>query len=329
VARALDAIRPHPHRGDIIAAGAVPFTLAILLVDLRFAGAWSAGVRLIVVGGAAAFVGTMAWISPREGVGPRAYQTVLYVAGLILLQAALLRLADVLGAGGGLPGAGTLVWTEAAVAGAAIAIAMRRNAASATLIAAVAGGAAALAFVRWAFDPATAVPSRWVLAGLIVIYGGGVIALRDRRRRHAVQLVSAAGIAALALVLSFAGAGLALGIALIGAGLGAAGWGWELLVLGVGFGLIAYAGADDEPGPAYLGTAALLGFVLLAAPPGRGGPSLLGWPAALLLMGVIGFVIGLRPRQPLPPEPDPGPPDDGAVVPGPAPTPGTLRGAGP
>ncbi len=310
----------------------MPFTLAIVIVDLRFAGAWSAGVRFVIVAAAAALVGTMAWIAPLEGFAPRAYQTVLYVTGLVLLQAALLRLAVILGAGdSGLPGAGTLAWTEAALAAAAVAVAARRNSSAATLIAAVAGGAAALAFVPWAFDPATADPQRWVLAGLLVAYGAGVMALRDRRRRHAVQLVSAAALATLALVLSFAGSGLALGAALIGAGLGPAGWGWELLVLLVGFGLVAYAGADDERGPAYLGAAVLAGFVLLAAPPGRGGPSLLGWPLVLAAMGLAGFVIGLRPRRPLPPEPDAGAgpgPAPAPVVPGPAPTPDALRGDG-
>lgn len=41
--------------------------------------------------------------------------------------------------------------------------------------------------------------------------------------------------------------------------------------------------------------------------------SLIWWPLFLLLIGVAGIVIGLRPRQALPPSPD-------ANIPGPAPT---------
>lgn len=333
MARALDAIRPHPHRGDIIAAGAVPFTLAVLVVDVRFSGTWSDGVLLLAVGASAAFVGAMAWLAPLEGIAPRAYQTVLYVTALGLLQAALLRLAPVLGAAAGPTEAGTLAWTEALVAAAGIGLAARRNSAAGTLVAAVAGGVAALAFVRWAWDPAGGTAFRWVLALLILGYGAGVIALRDRRRRHAVQLVSAAGVAALALAASFVqftGFLIWWTEPVPEFALPAAGWGWELLILLVGFGLVAYAGADDERGPAYLGFAVLVAFVLLAAPTGSGGPSLLGWPLVLGAMGLAGFAIGLRPRRPLPPEPDAGEaPGPAPVVPGPAPAPDVLRGDGP
>lgn len=327
----LEVLRPHPHRGDIVAAGAVPITLAILLVDVRFAEQWTDPVRLAVVGIAAAFVAAMSLLAPMEGPGPRAYQTVLFVSGLALIQAALLRLAAVLGADATLS-ASTLVWTEALLAAAALVPATRRNSSAATLIAALAAGVAALAFVRWAFDPLTAGPFRWTLLILIVAYGVGVMALRDRRRRHAVQLVSAAGLAAAGIAASLLGVvgdvvfGEAAPVLLVFdfAPSGAA-WGWELVILLVGFGLVAYAGADDERGPAYLGAVVLLAFVVVAGPAPPGEASLVGWPLVLGLMGIAGFAIGLRPLRPLPPPPagDDEPPA-GGPLPGPLPTPETL-----
>jgi hypothetical protein len=40
----LDAVRPHPHRGDLIAAAAVPLAIGVLLAEVRFDGV--AGVAL-------------------------------------------------------------------------------------------------------------------------------------------------------------------------------------------------------------------------------------------------------------------------------------------
>jgi hypothetical protein len=85
--------------------------------------------------------------------------------------------------------------------------------------------------------------------------------------------------------------------------------GWELYLLAIGFGLVAYAGADREPGPAYLGTAVLIVFAALAGVPAINRGALVGWPLFLFLflflfaLGAAGLIVGLRPRRPLPPEP--------------------------
>jgi hypothetical protein len=134
--------------------------------------------------------------------------------------------------------------------------------------------------------------------------------LRDRWGRHAVQLINAGGVVTVVLGGSFlVGAAFhsvgdpALGLFGLAGGTGAAGWGWKLWVLAVGFGLTAFACADREPGPAYLGVLLLVEFAVLvgAAPSGRG--SLVGWPLFLLVIGAIGMIVGLRPRRPLPPPP--------------------------
>ena len=55
-----------------------------------------------------------------------------------------------------------------------------------------------------------------------------------------------------------------------------------MLVAG-GAALIAYTAAFARSGPAYLGVANLLAFVILAGQASDDGPSLVGWPLLLLL----------------------------------------------
>jgi hypothetical protein len=78
VASVLDRLRPHPHRGDIIAAGAVPLALAAFVIELRMTH-WALGPRFIVAFLIAALLLTMAWLAPLEGGSPRAYHSVQLV----------------------------------------------------------------------------------------------------------------------------------------------------------------------------------------------------------------------------------------------------------
>lgn len=300
-----EALRPRPFRGDVIGAGVVVLAALVLVVRARFDGTWEPGAHLFYSALAAGLVLAMAVLSPREGDAPRPYQSVLVVAGFALAFVALLSLAEVLGADEPLSSAGTVVWVGALLAALAAFFARDRNSAVATLLAAVTGGVVVLAFVEWVFDPETTSTFRWLLALLTLAYAVGALSQRDRRRRHAVQLVNAAGLAVLALAASFAIANL------LGALLPFGGeddgdpvaWGWELFILACAFGLIAYAAVDRESGPAYLGVANLLAFLLLAAPPGEDGASLIGWPLLLAIAGGALLWIGLRPTSPAPPEP--------------------------
>jgi len=300
VTRVRHLLRPHPHRGDLIAAGAVPLTVAVVMLNVRMDSTWGDGIHLVITALACALVLGMGLLAEREEDYPRAYQTVLLLAGLTLLAIALYRLAQVLGAESPLESSSTATWMAAIFAAVAAVPAWERiNSPICALVEVVAGGVTLLAFVDWVFDPKGPTTFRWILLLLIAVYVAAHLRWRDSRPRHAVHMVNAAGLAGLAIAFSF---GFVL--ALPFGGSGDPGTWWELVLLGIGLGLVAYAGVDREPGPAYLGFAVLLAFALLAGLPSPGGASIVGWPLLLLLLGGAAVAAGLRPLQPLPPAPD-------------------------
>jgi hypothetical protein len=304
----LDRLRPLPHRGDVIAAGAVPLAIAAIVIELRMTQ-WSLGPRFVVVALTAGVLLAMGWLAPLEGPEPRAYRSALLVSGLLPLVIALILLAELLGAHRP-PGNGGVSWTFAAEALIALAAARRANSAVCTLIAAIAASIAAEAFVSWVFAPHGLGTFRAILLVLTLAFAAGAIRLRDHRRRHAVALIDAAGLVTLVLavtylyVAAFASVLRASGAFLtVFGGHGTAPFGWKLYLAAVGFGLVAYAAVDREPGPAYLGAAVLASFALLVGIPTSQRGSLVGWPLFLLVIGAAGLVIGLRPSRPLPPPP--------------------------
>jgi hypothetical protein len=305
----LDRLRPHPHRGDVIAAGAVPLAVAAVLIELRMTQ-WSLGPRFAVVALVALLILTMGWLAPLESAdGPRPYHSALLIAGLLPLALALVLLAEVLGASRP-PGAGGLAWTFALEAAAATLAARRANSGACTLIAALAGAVAVEEFVGWVFQPQGEGTFRAILLALSLALIAGAMRLRDRRRRHAVQLINGVGLLTLVLGLSYLvptliGDVLSRASLAVSAPQATAPSGWKLWLLAVGFGLVAYAGVDREPGPAYIGVAVLGAFVLLAGRHAANRGSLVGWPLFLLVLGGAGLAVGLRPRKPLPPPPDP------------------------
>jgi hypothetical protein len=295
----LDALRPKPFRGDVVAAGAVVLVTLAWVLQVRFDRAWGDATHLACGAVAFAFVTAVAVLSPREGTAPRAYQSVLYVASFALAVAVLARLALALGSGA-VGGAGTAWWVAALLALHALAFATRRDSAVCTLLGALAGGVAVLTFCHWALGADHAPAFRWILLGLVTVYGLAAVAERDRHLRHGVALIDAAGLATLGIALTFVGDVFAPL-----AGHRTAAWGWELLVLAIGFGLIAYSSVDRQPGPAYLGVANLAAFAIMTSGGvGRHGATLLGWPVFLALAAAVLLVIGLRPTTPAPPAPD-------------------------
>ena len=285
------ALRPKPFRGDVVAAGVVVLTTLVVCCATRLSGAWPAETHLIYATVAWAFVTSMAALAPLEGEHPRAYQSILYVASVALWLTALIELARVAGAGELGVRASTVAWIAAVTALGALAFAIGRNSAVCTLIGALAGGVAVLAAVQWLGTPDDAAPFRWALVALMVVYGIFAVGQRDRRLRHGVALIDAAGLAVLSIAATFLAEGTIFGFLEDSAP--SAGWGWELLILASGFGLIAYSSVDRQPGPAYLGVLALGSFALLDSGAVSGDPaSFVGWPLVLAVAAAAPAAVG-------------------------------------
>jgi hypothetical protein len=303
-------MRPPAHRGPLIAAGAVVLTVGIALEELRLGPEIGPAAHLLILVLATAVILGLGLQARTEDGRPPAYQSVLLVTGLLLLYAALLRLADVLGADfgeadgpAGLP-AGAFVWTSFVLAAVAAWTAMARRSAVALLIAALALGIGLVATLQWLFDADSQGPYRVLLLLLAIALVLGALVLRGSAPRHAEQLINAAGVAILAIPLMALVAAIVPLFGLLGGApdnvlpnL------WELVVLAAGCGLIAYGAVDRVPGAAYLGLANLAVFVVVAAV--TSDATLLWWPLLLILLGLGAMGAGLRPLSPLPPEPDP------------------------
>jgi peptidoglycan/LPS O-acetylase OafA/YrhL len=295
-----DLLRPKPFRGDVIAAGVVVLTTLVVSVVLRFHDAWDPEVHLAYVTVAWAFVTAMAVLAPLEGEHPRAYQSILYVASVALLITALIELTASTESHHDAHAARDVTWIGLVVTLYALGFATRRNSAVCTLIAALSGGVTVIAAVAWLWEPDGLSAYRYVGLALVGVYGVLAIGQRDRRLRHGVALIDAAGLAVLAIGLSFVANGFSADSRAADVA-----WGWELLILAAGFGLIAYSSVDRQPGPAYLGVLNLLLFAAITSlGVSAGGATLWGWPTALALAATALLAIGLRPTTPAPPPPD-------------------------
>jgi hypothetical protein len=301
----LELLRPPPHRGPLIAAGAVVLATGLALFELRMMDELAVGVHFLILGTAAGVVLALGLQAPNEDGRPPAYQSVLLVTGVLLLFPALLRLAATFGAedfGEDFP-AGELTWTGLVTGGVALYAAVLRRSAICLFLAAVFGMLALLSGWQWVFDNQTFTASRWLLlvgaAGLVL----ASLSLRAGAPRQAELLVDAGGVAILFIALQ------GVWLTLFGAILLQDGTEqpslpnfWELIVFGGGCGLVAFGAIDRSPGPAWLGVAILVLFVLDVG--FEDGGEVYFWPIALILLGAGAMAAGLRPRRPLPPEPD-------------------------
>jgi hypothetical protein len=300
-----ELLRPPPHRGPLIAAGAVVLATGLALGELRLTSdEISPFLRLLVIGAAAALTLGLGLQAPNEDGKPPAYQSVLLVTGLLLLFAALMHFADVAGAelDEDFP-AGEITWVSAVTAGVALFAGLRRNSAICLFIAAVAGMVALLTGWEWVFKNDTFTVQRWLLLAAAIALGLVSLVLRAGRPRQAELMADAGGVAILVIglqaIVSFAVQLFDLFEAPSGPLLPGF---WELVLLAAGCGLVAFGAIDRSPGPAWLGVANLLVFVVVAGTQSEN--TLYWWPMLLILLGAIAIGAGLRPRQPLPPEPD-------------------------
>jgi hypothetical protein len=271
----------------------VPWALGFGVIAVRMPDAWSPWVLTLVLAAGAALplaLGLLATVDPGPPVAA------LLLAGLALALLAIARLTDALGAGGAFGSAGAAFGGLAAFAVLAGLARRRSGVPILTLVTALGAGAAALAFVQWAFSPDTPTAFRWVLLLLAVVYLGAHAQVREHSHRDGVLLLDASGAAMLALALSLEAPPLGLLFAHADFG----GTWWHLVILLGGFGLCAFSAVEREPGPGFLGVAVLGLFVL-----SLGGAGLLWWPLILILGGGLAIGMGLRPARPLPPEPTP------------------------
>jgi hypothetical protein len=300
----LELLRPPAHRGPLIAAGAVVFTVGLALAEVRLDDSLPRVVHVFVLALAAALIYGLGVRAEPEDGRPPAYQSMLLVCGLLLIEGGLVQLARLLGAGFDAFPAGTFVWTSLLLCAAALYPAVVRNSAISGMVAAVAIGAAVLSAANWAFGVDSQAVFRWLLLGLAAAFALGSLALRGERPRHAELLVVSAGLATLTIALA-AAVTTVLGelapFAPLSSGGGFLPGFWEFVVLAAGCGLIAYGAVDHVPGAASLGFANLVAFV--AAATAGADATLAWWPFSLLAIGGGAMVAGLRPRRPLPPEP--------------------------
>ena len=301
----LELLRPPAHRGPLIAAGAVLFSAGVALEEIRLDAALPNGVHLVIVAATAALILGLGLQAQLEEGRPAAYQSVLLVSGLLLLGFALLaarrdprrRLCRT-----GSPPARSCGRRCCC----APPRSTRRSGAtrrSAGMIAGIALGVAILSAANWIFGADSQTFYRWLLLALTVAYVLASLVLRGSRPRHAELMVITAGLGTLSIAL-VASAGALLG-AFGGFGGGDEGFlpgFWELVVLTAGCGLIAYGAVDRVPGAAWLGLAHLVAFIGAAS--AGADDTLLWWPLILLALGGAVLAAGLRPRSPLPPEPD-------------------------
>ena len=93
-----ELLRPPPHRGPLIAAGAVPLAVGLALDGVPARRAAARGVHMAIAARRGALLYWLGAQAPNEDGEPPAYQSVLLVTGLPLLFGGLLIAADVLGA---------------------------------------------------------------------------------------------------------------------------------------------------------------------------------------------------------------------------------------
>jgi hypothetical protein len=220
----------------------------------------------------------------------------LIVAALVVVALTVGNLADALGGEGG---PGSTMWSALLFAASAAVLGWLRDSPVAALASSVALGVAFVAAVDWIFDPGEIGTFRWLFLLLALAYAGAGVALESTRERHAVQHVSAAGLALLVLAGSLYVEVVAQAFTQafsggVGGGISYnAPFGWELVVLVGSAAVIAYAVLRREPGPGYIGAIVLAASTTIAATPDGDG-SLIGWPLFLLLLAlaaVAGVVV--------------------------------------
>jgi hypothetical protein len=270
-------------RGRLAGLAAVLLALFVYTLLSRYPD-WAAGVVFLITAVAtAAVLGPAVALDRRPGPPP-GWLSAMLVAGFALATGALLSLADVLGADRGDLQSSTATWVGLLLAGAFALIALRRDSAICTLLAAASLVVALVAGVDWIFSPDSATTFRWIFLVEAALLAAAGVALYGDRGRHGVVLVVLSGLVVLAIAASFGVSLISLGDGPIEGG--PSGW-WELVILAFGLGLAFFAAHTREPGPGYVAAILLLAFTFLQV---GGAQEKLTWWPLLLLLGTGGAI---------------------------------------
>ena len=236
----------------------------------------------------------------------RPWQSVLLVFAVLLVPFVLFQFLEWVG--GNTEDELNTAWIFALTAALAALAALRAGVSYATLLAVAAIVIAWIALCDKVFGDPSGTTVRWLLIVIAVIMLAGAAALRRTRPREAVEVVTGAGIAAVAAGLVGI-VGIAFG--LVGQAFGQALGGaesirgveqhleWDLYLLVVSAALIAYGPRTHLRGPSYVGALGLFLFILSVGTElstlGAGDEAegkLVGWPLVLLLLGAAALAAG-------------------------------------
>jgi hypothetical protein len=308
---ALNALLKGDQRGLARALGGVLFGIAILVIVIRRTSVidpWGDfPVFFVVAVATVALLGTGLLGGRAAGGLPTGWQIVYSVFGLLLLPVALYTFLNWIG--GDTNSTLNAAWIFALVALASFATAIFAGVRAGCLFGAIALLVVWLTLWNELLDAGIGADigtlrGLLLVAELLLVGLAGLLAMRSRPEGGAGDVVTVAGIAAVAagaislgalssgLVPTVAGAAPTTGSSVSTSTF------WELELVVVSLALVLFGARGPTRGPVYVGGFGLFGFTYLvgldAGNPSRDG-SLLGWPLILLIAAFAALAIGLLP----------------------------------
>jgi hypothetical protein len=287
--------------------GGMMFATGALVLLIRKGSSWSDWAVFVGLLIPAAILLGLAFLG-RVPTGRQGWKAAFLVFGTILLLGALIQL--VMAAHGHLRGWNT-VWTFAVAGAVAVFTSFALRAPFQTLLGAIFGIVAWLAF--WGKVLSHPQPStfQWLLVVLAVIYFVAALVLVRAGRAQALDLITAASLAAvLAAAFTFAGLAPRFGgvsaASAIPSGVPKPSQGWNIFLLVVSLASIGFGSRGPTRGPSYIGALGLTAFIGLVGVDavhrisGGSAGGVAGWPLILLVLGLIVAAAGflLRPGMP-------------------------------
>lgn len=302
---------PDPMRDWLRMIGGLVFAVGAFVLFIRKSGgsggesAWDDFPLLLVLLVPCALLYAVGVLAGRSAGGVQAWQAVLLVTAVLLVPFTLGQLLEVLDSGA--ESSFHVVWIFGSAAALAAYAALALGASYQALLSAIFLVIAWLGLADWVLDEPGVAAFRVLLliaAGALI---AGAVALRRGHRPEAPELITAAGLAAVAAgVLGGFETVVQLTGGIFGGGVDGEAQSpfWDVVLLLVSAALVAYGARVGARGTAYVGAFGLLAFAVLTGLElsGRelseileGDPdqSFVGWPLLLLLGGGAALAAGL------------------------------------